>query len=108
LVSSITGDLIALGTQSELTRQVGEYESLQLHLSEMDDSAGLAQALRGLEGVVRADVIDHNITLITRMPNKFWRRRSASPTNAISKFIRSPFRAQPRSGLPAPHRASPA
>jgi ABC-2 type transport system ATP-binding protein len=59
------GDLIALGTQSELTRQVGEYESLQLHLSEMDDSAGLAQALRGLEGVVRADVIDHNITLIT-------------------------------------------
>lgn len=59
------GDLIALGTQSELTRQVGEYEELQLHLGEMDDSEGLAAALRGLEGVVRADVIDHTITLIT-------------------------------------------
>lgn len=59
------GDLIALGTQGELTRQVGEYEALQLHISEMDDSESLAQALRGVEGVVRADVIDHNITLIT-------------------------------------------
>lgn len=59
------GDLIALGTQSELTRQVGEYEALQLHISEMDDSEALAQALRSVEGVVRADVIDHNITLIT-------------------------------------------
>lgn len=59
------GDLIALGTQSELTRQVGEYESLHLHLSEMDDADGLAKALRDLEGVVRADVIDHTITLIT-------------------------------------------
>ncbi|NMB68880.1 MAG: ATP-binding cassette domain-containing protein [Chloroflexi bacterium] len=59
------GDLIALGTQGELTRQVGEYEALQLHIGEMDDSEALAQALRGVEGVVRADVIDHNITLIT-------------------------------------------
>ncbi len=59
------GDLIALGTQGELTRQVGEYEALQLHISEMDDSEALAQALRGVEGVVRADVIDHTITLIT-------------------------------------------
>ena len=59
------GDLIALGTQSELTRQVGEYEALQLHIGEMDDSEALAQALRGVEGVVRADVIDHNITVIT-------------------------------------------
>ncbi|TLN18569.1 ATP-binding cassette domain-containing protein [bacterium] len=59
------GDLIALGTQSELTCQVGEYESLLLHLSEMDDAEGLAGALRGLEGVARADVIDHTITVVT-------------------------------------------
>jgi ABC-2 type transport system ATP-binding protein len=44
---------------------VGEYEALQLHIGEMDDSEALAQALRGVEGVVRADVIDHNITVIT-------------------------------------------
>ncbi len=59
------GDLIALGTQNELTRQVGEYEALQLQLGEMDDTEGLVKVLRGLEGVVRADVIDHSITLIT-------------------------------------------
>jgi ABC-2 type transport system ATP-binding protein len=59
------GELIALGTQAELTHQVGEYESLLLHLTEMDDADGLAAALRGLDGVVRADVIDHSVALIT-------------------------------------------
>ncbi|MEN6409744.1 MAG: ATP-binding cassette domain-containing protein [Anaerolineaceae bacterium] len=59
------GDLIALGTQAELTRQVGEYEALILHISEMDDADALAAALRTVQGVVRADVIDHTITLIT-------------------------------------------
>ena len=59
------GDLIALGTQAELTRQVGEYESLELKLGEMDAPEPLAIALRTLEGVVRADVIDHSITIIT-------------------------------------------
>jgi ABC-2 type transport system ATP-binding protein len=58
------GDLIALGTQAELTRQVGEYETLTLELGEMDDAEGLAKALRGLEGVARADVIEHSITLV--------------------------------------------
>lgn len=59
------GDLIALGTQSELTRQVGEYESLVLHLSEVDNPDTLAAALRGMEGVIRADVIDHSVAVIT-------------------------------------------
>src|SRR3990172_3839944 len=59
------GDLIALGTQAELTRQVGEYESLELKLGEMDAPEPMAIALRTLEGVVRADVIDHSITIIT-------------------------------------------
>jgi len=59
------GDLIAIGTQAELTRQVGEYESLQLMLGEMDDANALSKALSGLEGVVRADVVDHCIEIIT-------------------------------------------
>ena len=59
------GDLIALGTQAELTRQVGEYESLELKLGEMDAPEPLAKALRSLEGVIRADVIDHSVTIIT-------------------------------------------
>ncbi len=59
------GDLIALGTQAELTRQVGEYESLQMELGEMDDADGLAEVLRKLEGVAQANVVDHSVILVT-------------------------------------------
>ena len=59
------GDLIALGTQAELTRQVGEYEALLLHINEMDATPALTEKLGSLEGVVKADIIDSTITLIT-------------------------------------------
>ncbi len=59
------GELIALGTQAELTRQVGENETLVLHIDEGEDAEALAKALRGLEGVLKADVTDHTITIIT-------------------------------------------
>lgn len=59
------GEMIALGTQAELTRQVGQYEALVLHISEMDDTDALSKALAKVEGVVKADVIDHTITIIT-------------------------------------------
>ena len=52
------GELIALGTQAELTRQVGEMETLVLHLDggEGDCAARLGQALGGIPTVIRADV----------------------------------------------------
>ncbi len=59
------GELIALGTQPELTRQVGEYETVALRLGEGEDAGPLAAALRGLPGVLRADVTDHSLTIIT-------------------------------------------
>ena len=58
------GDLIALGTQAELTRQVGENETLVLHLAEEEDPQPLADALRAMEGVLGADVSDHSVTVI--------------------------------------------
>jgi ABC-2 type transport system ATP-binding protein len=58
------GDLIALGTQAELTRQVGETDTLILHISETDDPETLAKSLRTLKGVTKVDVIDHTISLI--------------------------------------------
>jgi ABC-2 type transport system ATP-binding protein len=58
------GQLIALGTQAELTRQVGETDTLILHISETDDPETLAGAMRSLKGVIKVDVIDHSITLI--------------------------------------------
>jgi ABC-2 type transport system ATP-binding protein len=58
------GELIALGTQKELTQQVGQYDALVLHFSEHDDAAGLVEKLRTLEGVRSVDVSDHAITVI--------------------------------------------
>ncbi len=59
------GELIALGTQAELTRQMDEFELLVLYLGPFDDVAGLAELLRSLEGVMRVDEIDHTLTLLT-------------------------------------------
>jgi ABC-2 type transport system ATP-binding protein len=58
------GVLIALGTQAELTKQVGEMETLILHISENDDPERLAGAIRTLKGVKKADVTDHTVTVI--------------------------------------------
>lgn len=59
------GELIAIGTKDELTRQVGKNDMLVLRLFEGGDSAVLAAALRGLPGVLKAKVTDHTITIIT-------------------------------------------
>jgi len=58
------GELIALGTQSELTKQVGEMETLILHVGENDDPECLAAAIRTLKMVRKADVTDHTVTVI--------------------------------------------
>jgi ABC-2 type transport system ATP-binding protein len=59
------GQLIALGTQAELTRQVGETDTLVLHVGEAEDPQPLANALKNLRGVSRADVTDHEVSIIT-------------------------------------------
>lgn len=59
------GQLIALGTQAELTRQVGETDTLLLHIGEEDDLETLLAALRALPGVKQADRTDHAICIIT-------------------------------------------
>jgi ABC-2 type transport system ATP-binding protein len=58
------GDLIALGTQAELTRQVGETDVLVLHLTEDQDPAPLAAALQTLPGVIQATASDHAVSVI--------------------------------------------
>jgi len=59
------GEMIALGTQKELTQQVGQTETLILHVSENDDPAALAESLTGLEGVIQAQATDHEVSVIT-------------------------------------------
>lgn len=59
------GKLIALGTQSELTAQVGEMDTLILHLGENEDPEHLAQALKALPDVLQANPSDHTVALVT-------------------------------------------
>mgnify|MGYP000704715411 CR=1 FL=1 len=57
------GRMIALGTQPELTRQVGQGETLRLHVAEDGDAEKLAQALRGAPDIKQASAADHTVVL---------------------------------------------
>jgi ABC-2 type transport system ATP-binding protein len=59
------GELIALGTQKELTQQVGQTETLILHIGENDDPIALADSLTGLEGILQSQATDHEVNIIT-------------------------------------------
>jgi ABC-2 type transport system ATP-binding protein len=58
------GELIALGTQAELTHQVGENDTLILHIDEHQDGQALAAAARQINGVLKADVTDHAVAVM--------------------------------------------
>lgn len=59
------GELIALGTQAELTAQVGETDTLILHLGEQEDPVYLAESLSGMDGVLKANPTDHEVAIVT-------------------------------------------
>ena len=59
------GELIAIGTQKELTKQVGETETLILHIGENEDPEALVTAFKDIKGVLEANAIDHEISVIT-------------------------------------------
>lgn len=59
------GELIAIGTQKELTQQVGQSETLILHIGENDDAEALAQTLNGLPGILEASAVEHDVSVIT-------------------------------------------
>jgi ABC-2 type transport system ATP-binding protein len=58
------GKLIALGTQPELTQQVGGHDTLRLHIGEDQDAAKLAQALGALPGVEKCSAADQQVVLM--------------------------------------------
>jgi ABC-2 type transport system ATP-binding protein len=59
------GELIALGTQKELTKQVGHTDTLILHIAENDDPNALAESLKGIEGILEANAISGEVSVIT-------------------------------------------
>ena len=58
------GEMIAIGTQKELTQQVGEAETLILHVGENDDSESLAKTLKDIQGVQQATAVDHEVSIV--------------------------------------------
>jgi ABC-2 type transport system ATP-binding protein len=58
------GELIALGTQAELTHIVGEHDTLRLHLDEGADSAAFVDRLRAVPTVIQVSAADHQVVLI--------------------------------------------
>jgi ABC-2 type transport system ATP-binding protein len=60
------GELIGMGTQAELNRQVGEKDTLVLHIDENQNGETLAGALRKIHGVLKADITDHTVALIAQ------------------------------------------
>jgi ABC-2 type transport system ATP-binding protein len=58
------GQMIALGTVKELTRQVGERETLRLHLADGVDTARLAETMQTVPGVVQASANDHDVVVV--------------------------------------------
>jgi ABC-2 type transport system ATP-binding protein len=58
------GELIAVGTQAELTLQVGEKDTLVLHIDESQNGAALAEVVRKLPGVLKADITDHTVAVM--------------------------------------------
>jgi ABC-2 type transport system ATP-binding protein len=58
------GELIALGTQAELRHQVGENDTLILHIDESQNGEALAAAARQVQSVLKADVTNHAVAVI--------------------------------------------
>lgn len=59
------GELIALGTQDELTKKVGQTDTLILHIGENEDTRALAESLKSLEGVLEAIAVHHEVSIVT-------------------------------------------
>jgi len=58
------GELIACGTQKELTQLVGEHETLRLHLGDDIAVDDLARDLAELPQILKASAADHEIVLM--------------------------------------------
>ena len=59
------GELIAIGTQKELTKQVGETETLVLHIGENEDPEALVTSFKDIQEILEANVVNNEISVIT-------------------------------------------
>jgi len=60
------GQLIACGTQKELTQLVGELDTLRLHCGDELETGELSEVLAKIPGVVKSSAADHQIILMAQ------------------------------------------
>lgn len=60
------GEMIAIGTQKELTQMVGEHETLRLHFGQDEDGVLLAEKLKNLPQVLEASTNDHQVIVMAK------------------------------------------
>ena len=82
------GEMIAIGTQKELTKQVGEMETLILHFDESEYVEKLAEVVGAVPGVLKADTSDHSISLIVQEAEEVL-APVVSKTNELGIKVRS-------------------
>jgi ABC-2 type transport system ATP-binding protein len=82
------GELIAVGTQDELTEKIGCTETLTLHIDESQDANQLAGALEDLPGVLQTNALDHHVSLVTRSARQVM-AKAISRADAIGIRVRS-------------------
>jgi len=82
------GKLIALGTQEELTRQVGHDDTLVLHVDSEQAAEALRAALAGLPGAERVQQVERSVITITPSAEELLAPAVAA-ANAISVKIRT-------------------
>jgi ABC-2 type transport system ATP-binding protein len=60
------GKMIALGTQQQLTQQVGQSDTVRLQVGEEQHAVALASALRAVPGVQQASATGQHVVLVVR------------------------------------------
>ena len=58
------GQMMAIGTQKELTRLVGEHETLRIHLGEDQPAGALVSELQKIPAVIQASATDGDVVVI--------------------------------------------
>jgi ABC-2 type transport system ATP-binding protein len=80
------GKMIALGTQKQLTQQVGQSDTVRLQVDTEQNATALAQALRAMPGVQQASASGQHVVLIVPSAAELLAAVVSKATEAVVKI----------------------
>jgi ABC-2 type transport system ATP-binding protein len=80
------GKMIALGTQKQLTQQVGQSDTVRLQVDTEQNATALAQALRAMPGVQQASATGQHVVLIVPSAAELLAAVVSKATEAVVKI----------------------